>query len=202
MPTLDEELVDLEKRIRQLKIEFDIFLVGGKKTPPRNLQNSVESLIQRLLDEKRWSFSQKFKFQTLVARYSSYRELWRKKHAGTGGAGPAAGRGGAAAVDRAQHDRHPGGESPRAFTLVTGDPSRELDKVAAMYQFLQEAHHQVGSTSFNMDIAKFHIFLQNKTTEIRAKTNCKAVEFQVQIDLAEGPGEILREDQEIAAWQI
>ena len=37
-----------------------------------------------------------------------------------------------------------------------------------------------------MDIAKFHIFLRNKTSEIKTKTNCKAVEFQVQLDLAEG----------------
>lgn len=186
MPTLDEELVDLEKRIRQLKIEFDIFLIGGKKTPPRNLQNSVESLIQRLLDEKRWSFSQKFKFQTLVARYSSYRELWRKKQQEREEKGRLRDEEELQQLIEHNMTAIPEEKPPEAFTLVTDDPSRELDKVAAMYQFLQEAHQKVGSNSFNMDIAKFHIFLQSKTNEIRTKTNCKAVEFQVQVDLAEG----------------
>ncbi len=186
MPTLDEELADLEKKIRQLKIEFDIFLIGGKKTPPRNLQNTVESTIQRLLEEKRWTYSQKFKFQTVVARYSSYRELWRKKLQEREEKGRL--RDEEELQQLIEHNLTAIQEekAPEAFTLVTEDPSRELEKVAAMYQFLQEAHQKVGSSSFNMDIAKFHIFLQNKTTEIRSKTNCKAVEFQVQVDLVEG----------------
>jgi hypothetical protein len=186
MPTLDEELADLEKRIRQLKIEFDIFLVGGKKTPPRMLQGSVESLIQKLLEEKRWNFSQKFKFQTLVARYSSYRELWRKRMQEREEKGRLRDEEELQQLIEHNLTTIPEERAPDSFTLVTEDPSRELDKVAAMYQFLQDAHHQVGSSSFNMDIAKFHIFLQSKTNEIRAKTNCKAVEFQVQIDLGEG----------------
>lgn len=186
MPTLDEELADLEKRIRQLKIEYDIFLIGGKKTPPRNLQNTVESSIQRLLEEKRWSFSQKFKFQTLVARYSSYRELWRKKSQEREEKGRLRDEEELQQLIEHNMTAIPEEKPPEAFTLVTDDPGRELDKVAAMYQFLQEAHQKVGSNSFNMDIAKFHIFLQNKTMEIRTKTNCKAVEFQVQVDFAEG----------------
>jgi hypothetical protein len=186
MPNLDDELAELEKRIRQLKIEYDIFLVGGKKTPPRLLQNAVESMTQRLLEEKRWTFSQKFKFQTLVARYSSYRELWRKKLQDKEEKGRL--RDEEELQRMVEHGLtavSPDGK-PDRFVYVTEDPARETDQVAAMYAFLQEAHQKVGSSNFNMDIAKFHLFLQNKTHEIKAKTNCKAVEFQVKLDRAAG----------------
>src|SRR6185437_4885826 len=48
--TAEEDLVQLEKDIRALKIEYEQFFGGGRKRPPADTQWRVESLIKRYSD--------------------------------------------------------------------------------------------------------------------------------------------------------
>ena len=73
--TLDEYLDRLEDDMRKLRIEFDVFFNGGAKKPPYDTKNRVESLIKRFSDDRNMTFSQRFRYNTLVARYTSFREL-------------------------------------------------------------------------------------------------------------------------------
>jgi hypothetical protein len=47
MATIDEELAQLEKDIRQLKIEYDQFFGGGRKRPPTEIEWRIELLVKR-----------------------------------------------------------------------------------------------------------------------------------------------------------
>src|SRR4030088_13631 len=44
MATIDEELAQLEKDIRQLKIEYDQFFGGGRKRRPQEIEWGIEML--------------------------------------------------------------------------------------------------------------------------------------------------------------
>ncbi|HOB52653.1 MAG TPA: MXAN_5187 C-terminal domain-containing protein [Acidobacteriota bacterium] len=182
MPTLDEELAELEKRIRQLKIEYDIFLIGGKKTPPRNLQSSVDTMIQRLLEEKRFAFAQKFKFQTLVARYSSYRELWRKKNQEREEKGILRSEEELQSMIEHGLTRPLETTPPDKYVFVTDNPAAEPQQLQAMFDFLNEAHRRVGDNPPNMDFDKFRKLIETRTEEIRKKYKCRYVEFSVSVD--------------------
>lgn len=75
---LDKQLARLEDDIRRLKIEFDIFFNGSTKRPPLEARARLEAFIRRVSDSRTMTYVQRYQLSTLVARYSSYRELWRR----------------------------------------------------------------------------------------------------------------------------
>ena len=76
--SVDQEIVRLEDAIRKLKIDFDIFFNGATKRPPLEARARLESVIKRIADNRNLTFAQRYQFNMLVARFTSYRELWRR----------------------------------------------------------------------------------------------------------------------------
>lgn len=75
---LDQQLSRLEEDIRKLKIDFDIFVNGSSKRPPLEARARLDSQIKRIADNRNLTYAQRYFFNTLVARFTSYRELWRR----------------------------------------------------------------------------------------------------------------------------
>jgi hypothetical protein len=75
---VDQQLNRLEEDIRRLKIEFDIFFNGSTKRPPLEMRARLESQIKRMSDNRQLTFAQRYQLNTLIARFTSYRELWRR----------------------------------------------------------------------------------------------------------------------------
>ena len=46
MATIDEELAQMERDIRQLKIEYDMYFGGGRKRPPTEVEWRIELLVK------------------------------------------------------------------------------------------------------------------------------------------------------------
>src|SRR5487761_253298 len=81
MPTTPEEdLVQLEKDIRTLKIEYEQFFGGGRKRPPADTQWRVETLVRRYNERTgELSYGQRFRFNNLAQTFAKYSDMWRKK---------------------------------------------------------------------------------------------------------------------------
>ena len=75
---LDQEIARLEDEIRKLKIDFDIFFNGGTKRAPLESRARLEANLKRLADDRNLSYAQRYQFNTIVSRFTSYRELWRR----------------------------------------------------------------------------------------------------------------------------
>jgi hypothetical protein len=75
---IDQQIARLEEDVRRLKIEFDIFFNGGSKRAPHEARGRVESNIKRIADNRNLTYAQRYLFNNIVARYTSYRELWRR----------------------------------------------------------------------------------------------------------------------------
>lgn len=75
---IDHQLSRLEDDIRKLKIDFDIYFNGSTKRAPLEARARLDSYIKRLADNRNLSFAQRYHFNTLVSRFTSYRELWRR----------------------------------------------------------------------------------------------------------------------------
>src|SRR5438045_6759445 len=75
---IDQQLSRLEDDIRKLKIDFDIFFNGASKRPPLEARARLDSYIKRVADNRNLTYAQRYYFNTLVARFTSYRELWRR----------------------------------------------------------------------------------------------------------------------------
>ena len=74
----EEDLNTLEDLLRRLKVEYDIFFNGNRKRPPDELRGRLEKLIKKLLQSTTMTFSERFQFNTLIARYYLYRDVWRR----------------------------------------------------------------------------------------------------------------------------
>jgi hypothetical protein len=75
---LDQQLARLEDDIRKLKIEFDIYFNGGTKRPPLESRARLDAYVKRISDNRNLSYAQRYHFNALVSRFTSYRELWRR----------------------------------------------------------------------------------------------------------------------------
>lgn len=75
---IDKQLARLEDDIRKLKVDFDIYFNGATKRAPLEARARLEAYIKRVADNRSLSYSQRYQFNTLVARFTSYRELWRR----------------------------------------------------------------------------------------------------------------------------
>ncbi len=74
MATIDEDLSQIEKDIRRLKIEYEQFFGGGRPRPPADTQWRLESLMRRYNERTaELSFGQRFRFTNLDANLRQVR---------------------------------------------------------------------------------------------------------------------------------
>ena len=76
--SLDQQIARLEDDIRRLKIEFDIYFNNGAKRPPLEARARLDANLKRLADTRNLTFAQRYQFNMIVSRFTSYRELWRR----------------------------------------------------------------------------------------------------------------------------
>lgn len=75
----EQQIVRLEDDVRKLKIDFDIFFNGGgSRRAPHEARGRVEATIKRIADDRNLTYAQRYHFNAIVSRYTSYRELWRR----------------------------------------------------------------------------------------------------------------------------
>jgi hypothetical protein len=76
---LASDLELLEKQIRQLQIDWEKFFGGVEKKPPVDLKSKVEGLIRRYAGTEIRNNQDRFRYQSLTARYNTFNELWSKR---------------------------------------------------------------------------------------------------------------------------
>ena len=186
MATIDEDLSQLEKDIRQLKIEYDQYFGGGRKRPPTEIEWRIELLLKRYGERSgEMKFGQRFRYTNLTQTYAKYKDIFRKKvqqreegkvqrHFGAAAKAIEAERARAAAAAQ------PSAPQPTSFRMVCSEPERETDKVDQLYQAFQQATQQTGG-SVKQSRENFNEFVNKKTKELQKQKNCREVEYVVEV---------------------
>jgi hypothetical protein len=168
-PTVDEQLARLEEDVRRLKVEFDIYFNGGAKRPPYDTKGRVETIIKRLADDRTLTFAQRYRYNSLVARYTSFLQLWRRTMQDREeGRGPARREGRAAA---------PAAEGPRTF--VCADARKDVKTVKSLFETLVEAKRRCGEPTDDLSFARFHRMITEKAEALKSRSGCERVHFSV-----------------------
>lgn len=76
---LEEDLGRIDVGIRQLKVQYDMFLAGSLKIEPRELRAQLERLIRKYSHQSIGKYAQNFRFNALASRFTSFAELWDKR---------------------------------------------------------------------------------------------------------------------------
>ena len=207
MATIDEDLGQLERDIRQLKIEYDQYFGGGRKRPPTENEWRIELLIKRYGERGGdMKSGQRFKFSGLTQSYAKYRDMFRKRtkqkeegsvtrHYGAAARAIEAERAQhhreAEAHAEAQHHAHAGAHAEpasvatraaeiAAFRMTCSQPETEADKVGQLYEALMSAKERAGESTGKLSRASFDEFVRKKTKDLQKQKNCRDVEYVVE----------------------
>jgi hypothetical protein len=175
-PTPDEQLTRLEDDIRRLRIEFDIFFNGAAKRPPYDTKGRVETLLKRLGDDRTLTYAQRYRYNSLAARYNAFRDLWRRTMQGR-----EEGRDPASAA-RASVKKETDTRNIETVSFVCLDAHRELDVVKNLYTSLLEAKQRCGEPTEDLSFPKFHRLIAAKADGMKEQLGCDRVLFSVAVE--------------------
>jgi hypothetical protein len=207
MATIDEELAQMERDIRQLKIEYDMFFGGGRKRPPNEVEWRIELLIKRYAERGgEMKFGQRFRYNNLTQTYAKYKDVFRKRmakheegkvdrHFGAAAKAIEAERAKTQAVTGKKEtaEATPAGQvavnasaasaaaaEARAFRMVCSEPEREPDKVNQLYEAFVQAKQLAGEETNKLTRDGFGEFVRKKTKDLQTSKNCRDVEYVVE----------------------
>ena len=194
---IDEDLSQVERDLRTLKIEYEQFFGGGRPRPPADTQWRVETLMRRFNERTgELSSGQRFRYNNLAQTYAKYVDMWRKKtmqkesaasqrHFGAAAKAIEAERARQAASKPASQEVAGSSASKKAgdapFTLAFSDPDREQEKVETLYRKLIEARTKAGEKADGPSLKDFQRFVHQKSTELRNKGG-RAIEYTVNVE--------------------
>ena len=189
MATVDEDLSQLEKDIRQLKIEYEQYFGGGRARPPADTEWRIELILKRYGDRGAdMSFGQRFRYNNLAQTYAKYREIFRKRFKQREEGIVPRHFGAAAKAIEAERARKRAarGASRREpvvlFAVKCSDPDREPDKVDQLYQAFLGAKQKAGEKTDRLTLDTFRAFVRQKTEQFRNREGCQQVEYVVAME--------------------
>lgn len=189
--TIDEELNALDDAVRRLKVEYDVFFGGGSKKPPVETDWRVQSMMKRYSDSQKLNFSQRFKYNSIVQRYSIFNALWQQKlkvkeegyrrpqDALLAIQGMRTEQEHQAASDL---DYKKSKAAPETFVIECSDPERDRTRLHELYDAMLEAKRRIGEEAPTAKFDSFFAFVKTKTSQIRRDHHCTTVEYRVEVD--------------------
>ena len=172
MLKLEEELTSMEERLRRLKIEYRIFFNGNRKKPPEDLKQRLEKQAKMLGERSNMTAAQRFRYNTLLTRYYTYRNLWRRT---------------LQEMERSMDYRRAGGLSDvssgkkpqvEMFRISLSDPNNEKDKVRRLYDELRQVQKGIKDNP-DLSYPQFEGYIASQTHKFRTRYGCDRVSYVI-----------------------
>ena len=189
MANVDDDLAQLEKDIRQLKIEYEQYFGGGRPRPPTDVEWRIDQVIKRYGDRTaEIGFAQRFRYSNLAQTYAKYRDVFRKRmqqreegtlqrHFGAAAKAVEGERARARAAQEAAHAKPEG-----VFAMACSDPAAESDKVERLYKAFREAKQGAGEDVKRLTRDSFQEFVRQKTEQLKSQKGCREVEYVIAVE--------------------
>ena len=186
--TIEEDLSQLERDIRQLKIEYEQYFGGGKARPPSDIEWRIDTLLKRYSDRGvQMNYSQRFRYGNLAQMYSKFREVFRKRlkqkeegtvqrHFGAAAREIEEQR----ALRRAEAEKSKPVQFP--FAVSWRDPDHEKKKVEQLFAAFRDAKAQVGEDTEPLTMDAFQKFVRQKTDQLKKQQDAHEVEYVVTLE--------------------
>jgi hypothetical protein len=159
---VQRDLEILESELKRLEAEYNMFFSGRAPRPPLETRRRVETIV-RLWDRGHIETAgDRFRFQTLQARFQKFVELWDRglRAREEGRPGPFAQPPPKAAPKKEQQE-----SNKVLYVTAFKDPMHEMDKLHSLYDTLMDARRQTGD-----DVVPFHRFaalVKDQVTKLR-----------------------------------
>ncbi len=178
---LQDDFDRIDVLMRQLQVKWEMFFNGQEKKPPNELQTQLDTLIKRLNNTEIRNNGDRFRFQGMSARFTTFNELWQKKLRAReegrlfGMHGLKAEKIAEQRVPAAAVGRPP--EVPREFRV--SDPARDAAAVRALYERYVEERQKTGEAGAPA-FAAFQALIGKQAQKILADKGASAVDFRLE----------------------
>lgn len=157
---IQKELQDLAADIKRLEAEYNMFFAGRLPRPPWVTRSRVEAVIKRYDRGHIQTTGDRFRFETLQARFQVLADLWDRglRAREEGRPGPFS-----SMAPKAKEKKKEDANLVHATAFK--DPVREMDKLHALYDSLMDARRTNGE-----DVVPFHKFaalVKSQVTKLR-----------------------------------
>ncbi|HET7746237.1 MAG TPA: MXAN_5187 C-terminal domain-containing protein [Vicinamibacteria bacterium] len=206
---VSEDLEKLELWIRQIQIEWEKFFSGIEKKPPTDFKFRLEKLIRSYAGTEMRNNTERFRYNTLTARYNTFNELWQKRlrameeGRAVGLHGRAANRpvtaafaamagvpalahavaaatGEVAGVSEHEAPGHHPPAAPRDPNEIrVGDPGRDQTAVKALYERFTEMRKKAGEGT--VQFGAFEKLIGQQASRLITEKGAKAVDFRLEV---------------------
>jgi len=189
MSTTDDELDQLDRDIRQYKIEFEQYFGGGRSRPPGDTEWRIEALMKRYGDRGAGlSSSQRFRYSNLAQTYAKYRQLLRKRMKAREEGTEERHYGAAARAIQDERARRASTTPPSQggahtpFTISCKDPDNEKQKVEQLLAAFRNAREETGEDTAPLTMETFQKFMHQKSEQLQKEKGAREVEYVVTVE--------------------
>lgn len=150
---VERDLQRLAAELKRLEAEYNMFFSGRLPKPPWETRSRVEALIRQYDRAQIRNHSERFRFGTLQARFSTFVDLWDRgmRAREEGRPGPFSQPRG----DKGRSKDEPNEGDRILYVAAFRDPVEEMEKLTDLYESIAEARRQVGD-----DPVPFHKFAE------------------------------------------
>jgi hypothetical protein len=171
---IQRDLEQLDAEIKRLEAEYNMFFAGRLPRPPLETRSRVEALVKRYDRAHIQNYGDRFRFQSLQARFSAFADMWdRALRASEEGR-----RGPVEVVGRGSPPEPKPAEDRIVHVASFRDPLREIDKLQELYDSLTAARREVGDEPVPFD--RFADLVYNRVARLKTEGSAE-VAFRVAV---------------------
>ena len=169
----------LEVDLKRLEAEYNMYFSGRLPKPPWETRSRVEAMVTKFDRAYIQNYGDRFRFQSLQARYATFIDLWDR-----GLRAREEGRPGPFVHHRPAPPKEPEPKKPQDRILHVAafqDPLREMDKLHDLYDSLAEARREVGE-----DNVPFHKFAELVKGQVKKLKSSGTTEVAFRVAVKDG----------------
>lgn len=166
------DLMLLEEELKKLIIEYEKYFLGLEKREPLQQLGDVERMFRKYLLNPINNTMLKFRYNTLVGRFSTYKQQWNKINI---------------LIENGKYsrDRFKMGMHQKLPTLPQSEPAfgREPnDEMTQLHRQYMEARKSCNLADKEIPVDVIRNLVEKQKPLIMAKHKCRSIEFKVVIE--------------------
>ena len=177
MASIEESLDQLERKLKRLRLDYERYFLGTRPREPVMERGEVQKTILFYSNQPIQNTAQRFKFNSLNARYQSYKRQWdnilRQMEAGTYK------RDVFKANIRRKHAEEIGEKAAPAKAGARPDATLSGGAGAALFERYVTAAEKCGQKVKGLTPEKLQAVIDKQTNALRKKLGCQDVSFRV-----------------------
>lgn len=168
---IQEDLLEFEEDIKQLIIEYEKYFLGLEKREPLSQLAAVERMARRFLATPINNTMMKFRYNTLVAKLSTYKQYWHKINL---------------LIENGKYSRDR--YKMKLHSQLPPPPKTESvapvvdDEMARLHRQYMAARKLCNLPEKEIPVETIRQLVEKQKPQILAKHKCRSVEFKVVIE--------------------